>query len=64
MYKSLKLVYMNISSFKHNIIDTDQTTLIIEKMQGSSQSPREVFMIRPAHFMFNEETAVTNHFQV
>jgi len=48
---------------KHNIIDTDQTTVIIEKMQGSSQSPGEVFMIRPAHFMFNAETAVTNHFQ-
>ena len=29
----------------------------------ASQNPSEVFMLRPASFMFNKETAVTNHFQ-
>ena len=28
-----------------------------------SQSPSEVFMVRPGNFMFNTETAVTNHYQ-
>ena len=28
------------------------------------QSPGEIFMMRPANFLFNEETSVTNHFQV
>ena len=28
-----------------------------------SQSPSEVFMVRPGNFMFNAETAVTNHYQ-
>ena len=28
-----------------------------------SQSPSEVFMVRPGNFMFNMETAVTNHYQ-
>ena len=28
------------------------------------QSPAEIFMMRPANFLFNEETSVTNHFQV
>jgi len=28
-----------------------------------SQSPSEVFMVRPGNFMFNIETAVTNHYQ-
>ena len=27
------------------------------------QSPSEVFMVRPGNFMFNTETAVTNHYQ-
>ena len=29
----------------------------------ANQNPTEVFMLRPASFMFNTETAVTNHFQ-
>ena len=29
-----------------------------------SQSPREILMVRPCNFMFNQETAVTNHYQV
>ena len=28
-----------------------------------SQSPAQVFMVRPGNFMFNTETAVTNHYQ-
>ena len=28
-----------------------------------AQSPTEIFMMRPANFLFNEETSVTNHFQ-
>ena len=28
-----------------------------------TQSPAEIFMMRPANFLFNEETSVTNHFQ-
>lgn len=28
-----------------------------------AQSPSEIFMMRPAKFMFNTETAVTNHYQ-
>merc|ERR1712227_702686 len=28
-----------------------------------SQSPREILMVRPCNFMFNQETAVTNHYQ-
>ena len=28
-----------------------------------SQSPAEIFMMKPANFLFNEETSVTNHFQ-
>jgi len=28
-----------------------------------NQSPNEIFMVRPVNFMFNQETAVTNHYQ-
>jgi len=28
-----------------------------------NQSPKEIFMVRPVNFMFNKETAVTNHYQ-
>jgi len=28
-----------------------------------NQSPKEIFMVRPINFMFNKETAVTNHYQ-
>ena len=29
-----------------------------------AQSPEEVLMVRPSNFGFNQQTAVTNHFQV
>ena len=29
-----------------------------------AQSPEEVLMVRPTNFGFNQQTAVTNHFQV
>ena len=29
----------------------------------SAQSPTEIFMMKPANFLFNEETSVTNQFQ-
>ncbi|XP_023326206.1 uncharacterized protein LOC111699712 [Eurytemora carolleeae] len=27
------------------------------------QSPKSVFLVRPSHFCFNQQTAITNHFQ-
>lgn len=32
-------------------------------MEKLAQSPGEIFMVRPANFCFNVETAVTNHYQ-
>ena len=31
---------------------------------SAAQSPEEVLMVRPSNFGFNQQTAVTNHFQV
>ena len=59
---TLKSAHQN-NPVRKLLINTKKCSVVLFIMSSLSQSPSEIFMVRPGNFMFNMETAVTNHYQ-
>ena len=66
LWSNLKIFPINYLSFSTNTTITTKHKAHPPSSKMSklpAQSPTEIFMMKPANFLFNEETSVTNHFQ-